>query len=74
MFSQWSRGGPENIGLFCVHRFGGFIGASSDAAGRRRLIGRAGRAFEPGFEQAVQWVNVQDALLRSAGSGRWEDV
>lgn len=33
-----------------------------------------GRAFEPGFEQAVQWVRVQDALLRSAQSGRWEDV
>ncbi|MBE2315856.1 Gfo/Idh/MocA family oxidoreductase [Solirubrobacter sp. CPCC 204708] len=32
------------------------------------------RPFEPGFEQAVQWVHVQDALLRSAESGRWEDV
>ena len=34
----------------------------------------AGRRFAPGFEQAVQWVNVQDALLRSAESGHWEDV
>jgi len=32
------------------------------------------RPFEPGFEQAVQWVTVQDALLRSATSGHWEDV
>lgn len=35
---------------------------------------REERAFEPGFAQAVQWVNVQAALLRSAASGRWEDV
>jgi predicted dehydrogenase len=34
----------------------------------------AGRPHEPGFEHAVQWVEVQDALLRSAASGRWEDV
>jgi predicted dehydrogenase len=33
-----------------------------------------GRRFAPGFEQAVQWVNVQAALLRSASSGRWEAV
>ena len=33
-----------------------------------------GRAFEPGFEQAAQWARVQDALLRSARSGQWEDV
>jgi predicted dehydrogenase len=33
-----------------------------------------GRAFEPGFQQALQWASVQDALLRSARSGRWEDV
>jgi predicted dehydrogenase len=32
------------------------------------------RPFEPGFEQALQWAAVQAALLRSAGSGRWEDV
>jgi predicted dehydrogenase len=33
-----------------------------------------GRPFQPGLEQALQWGCVQDALLRSAGSGRWEDV
>jgi predicted dehydrogenase len=33
-----------------------------------------GSPHEPGFEHAVQWVSVQDALLRSAASGRWEDV
>jgi predicted dehydrogenase len=34
----------------------------------------AGRQHEPGFSDAVDWVSVQAALLRSAGSGRWEDV
>ena len=29
-----------------------------------------GRPFEPGFEQALAWAAVQDALLRSAQSGR----
>jgi predicted dehydrogenase len=33
-----------------------------------------GRSFEPGFEQALAWAEVQDALLRSARSGHWEDV
>jgi predicted dehydrogenase len=33
-----------------------------------------GRAFEPGFEQALAWAAVQDALLRSARSGGWEEV
>ncbi|HEX3976412.1 MAG TPA: Gfo/Idh/MocA family oxidoreductase [Solirubrobacteraceae bacterium] len=33
-----------------------------------------GRPFEPGFEQALQWAAVQDALLRSARSGAWETV
>jgi len=33
-----------------------------------------GRSFEPGFEAALAWVSVQDALLRSAASGHWEDV
>jgi predicted dehydrogenase len=32
------------------------------------------RAHEPGFADALAWVSVQAALLRSAGSGRWEDV
>ena len=32
------------------------------------------RAFSPGFDAALAWVSVQAALLRSAQSGRWEDV
>lgn len=32
------------------------------------------RPFEPGFEQALEWARVQDALLRSARSGGWETV
>jgi predicted dehydrogenase len=34
----------------------------------------AGRPFTPGFAEAVDYVSVQDALLRSHASGRWEDV
>jgi predicted dehydrogenase len=33
-----------------------------------------GRPFEPGFEQALAWASVQEALLRSAQSGSWEQV
>jgi predicted dehydrogenase len=33
-----------------------------------------GQRYEPGFEQALAWAAVQDALLRSARSGRWEEV
>jgi predicted dehydrogenase len=33
-----------------------------------------GRAYEPGFAQALEWAAVHDALLRSAASGHWEDV
>jgi predicted dehydrogenase len=32
------------------------------------------RPFSPGFGEALAWVSVQAALLRSAQSGRWEDV
>ncbi len=32
------------------------------------------RPFEPGFEQALAWASVHDALLRSVGSGSWETV
>ena len=32
------------------------------------------RPFTPGFEDAVETVSVQAALLRSVASGRWEDV
>ncbi|MGH2968139.1 MAG: Gfo/Idh/MocA family protein, partial [Solirubrobacteraceae bacterium] len=33
-----------------------------------------GRPHRPGFEDALAWVSVQAALLKSAGSGRWEPV
>jgi predicted dehydrogenase len=33
-----------------------------------------GRPFAPGFDHALQGAAVQDALLRSAASGTWEDV
>jgi predicted dehydrogenase len=33
-----------------------------------------GREHRPSFGDAVEWVSVQDALLRSAHSGCWEDV
>ena len=33
-----------------------------------------GVQHEPGFAQAVQYVSVQDAIIRSWESGRWEDV
>jgi predicted dehydrogenase len=32
------------------------------------------RPFAPGFAEALDWVSVQAALLRSVESGRWEDV
>ena len=32
------------------------------------------RPYEPSFEAALAWANVQDALLRSARSGSWEEV
>jgi predicted dehydrogenase len=32
------------------------------------------RPFVPGFAEAVEWVSVQSALLRSARTGAWEDV
>jgi predicted dehydrogenase len=33
-----------------------------------------GRPFSPGFAEAVEWVSVQDALLRSAQAGAWQAV
>ncbi|HEX6024849.1 MAG TPA: Gfo/Idh/MocA family oxidoreductase [Solirubrobacter sp.] len=32
------------------------------------------RPHAPGFEEALAWVSVQAALLKSVESGRWEDV
>jgi predicted dehydrogenase len=34
----------------------------------------AGRPHRPGFDDAVEWVSVQAALLRSVETGRWEPV
>ena len=34
----------------------------------------AGRKHEPGFGEAIDYVSVQDALLRSWESERWESV
>ncbi len=34
----------------------------------------ADRAYTPGFADALRYVSVQDAVLRSWASGRWEDV
>ena len=63
---------------------GAFVPGSGNAIGFEDLITiedhefcRAvaeGRPYEPGFEQALAWANVQAALLRSAQSGRWEEV
>jgi predicted dehydrogenase len=33
-----------------------------------------GRAYRPGFEEALEWVSVQAALLQSVASGGWQDV
>jgi predicted dehydrogenase len=32
------------------------------------------RPYAPGFDEALAWAAVQDALLRSVASGHWEDV
>jgi predicted dehydrogenase len=34
----------------------------------------ADRPFEPNFDDAMRYVAVQDAILRSADTGHWEDV
>jgi len=34
----------------------------------------AGRQHQPGFAEAIDYVSVQDALLRSWESERWENV
>jgi len=63
---------------------GAFVPGSANAIGFEDLVAiedfefcRAiteERAFTPGFGEAVDWVSVQAALLRSAQSGTWEDV
>jgi len=63
---------------------GAFVPGSGNAIGFEDLVTiedyefctavAEGRPFEPGFEQALAWARVQDALLRSAESGGWEEV
>jgi predicted dehydrogenase len=63
---------------------GHFVPGSANAIGFEDLVAiedyefcRAiaeGRPFAPGFAEAVEWVSVQAALLRSAQTGAWQDV
>jgi predicted dehydrogenase len=63
---------------------GAFVPGSGNAIGFEDLVALEDRAFleavvtgeqhEPGLAEALAVVEVQDALLRSAASERWEDV
>jgi hypothetical protein len=63
---------------------GHFVPGSANAIGFEDLVViedyefcssvAAGRGHRPEFADAVEWVSVQAALLKSAQSGRWEDV
>jgi predicted dehydrogenase len=63
---------------------GNFVPGSANAIGFEDLVCiedhefltsvAAGRAHVPGFAEAVAYVSVQDAVLRSWDSGKWEDV
>jgi predicted dehydrogenase len=63
---------------------GAFVPGSGNAIGFEDLVTiedyefcsavAEGRPFEPSFEQALAWAAVQEALLRSAQSGGWEEV
>lgn len=63
---------------------GAFVPGSGNAIGFEDLVALEDRAFleavvtgeqhEPGLAEALAAAEVQDALLRSADSGRWEDV
>jgi predicted dehydrogenase len=63
---------------------GHFVPGSANAIGFEDLVViedyefcrsvAAGRAHRPEFADAVEWVSVQAALLKSAESGTWEDV
>jgi hypothetical protein len=63
---------------------GAFVPGSGNAIGFEDLVTiedyefcsavAEGRPYEPGFEQALAWAAVQEALLQSAQSGHWEDV
>jgi predicted dehydrogenase len=63
---------------------GAFVPGSGNSIGFEDLIAiedhefctavAQARPFEPGFEQALEWAAVHDALLRSSESGHWERV
>ena len=63
---------------------GAFVPGSGNAIGFEDLVAiedyefcsavAEGRPYEPSFEAALAWAAVQDALLRSAQSGGWEEV
>lgn len=63
---------------------GAFVPGSGNAIGYEDLIAiedyefcrsvSEGLPFVPGFDEALAWASVQDALLRSVQSGHWEDV
>ena len=63
---------------------GNFVPGSANAIGFEDLVAiedlefcRAiaeERPFAPGFAEALEWVGVQAALLKSVDSGRWEPV
>ncbi|MFZ0379953.1 MAG: Gfo/Idh/MocA family oxidoreductase [Solirubrobacteraceae bacterium] len=63
---------------------GAFVPGSGNAIGFEDLVAiedyefcsavAEGRPYEPSFEAALAWADVQAALLRSAQSGVWEEV
>src|SRR5258707_11037703 len=63
---------------------GNFVPGSANSIGFEDLICiedheflqsvAAGRQHTPGFTEALAYVSVQDAVLRSWKSGHWEDV
>ena len=63
---------------------GAFVPGSGNAIGFEDLVAiedyefcsavAEDRPYEPSFEAALAWADVQDALLRSAQSGGWEEV
>jgi predicted dehydrogenase len=63
---------------------GAFVPGNANAIGFEDLVAiedfeflqaiARGEQYEPGFEEALAVVAVQDALVRSWGSGAWEDV
>jgi hypothetical protein len=63
---------------------GAFVPGNANAIGYEDLVASEDyefctavverRPFTPGFAEAVEYVSVQAALLRSCQSGSWEDV